>query len=624
MATSFEDRLSLGPVLSDGAMGTQLYVQGGYDFNRSLDSLNVIGAGFVKAVHLDYISAGAEIITTNTFGASAPRLGAWGLADQFEEINRAGVRIAQEARRLSGQQVWIAGSMGPLGRQADLFGATAMSNAATAFRDQAKVLAEAGVDFILLETFLSIAEASEAILGIREATDLPIVAQMTFTEEGRTPIGDTPVEVAKAMGDAGVLAFGANCSVGPGPLVDVIEAMMPTATIPVIIQPNAGFAAYQQGRLVYGTSPSYMADMARRMVEAGATVVGGCCGTTPEHTAHIRDILRTPGLVSPARTSPAPAVRTREVARPAPALGPTNLAQRLSKGEFVVTMEVSPPRGFDIGPTLDKLRGVAGHVHAFNITDSPRAQGRMSALAACSLIQSRLGVETVFHIALRHRNLLALHGDLLGAHAVGARNIFAVMGDVPTTGDYPQATAVSDITTSGLIKLINGFNRGVDINGKAMEQPTEFLVGCAVDLNSANVDRELRTLERKLDAGANFLMSQPVYDPERVERFRQRLGGFPVPLLLGVLPLRSVRHAQFLHNEVPGIQISDDVIARLEAAGDAAAQEGTLIAREMLSAVHSTVAGAYFMPAFGQYDVVAETLADLALPGLGPTGHSAA
>ena len=604
MNSSFSERVLQGVLISDGAMGTQLHSRGGYNPNHSLDFLNVTNPNLVKAIHLDYISAGAEMITTNTYRANAPMLTSLGVGEQFNKINAAAVKIAQEARSLSGQQVWIAGSIGPPGKQTDLFGASSLSNIANTVQDQADVLANNGVDLILLETFPSVADLTEAVSGIRKVTDLPIVAQLTFMDDKQTPGGDTALDVVAALNESDVIAYGANCSVGPSLLIEILETMISTAKVPLIIQPNAGFGSYQFGRLVYGSSPSYMAEMTSRMLEIGGTIVGGCCGTTPEHTAQIRDIVHfhKPGKKS---TSKKAAPKTEMTNRKQKQiLEPTALAQSFKKGQFVVTLEVTPPRGFDFTPTLNKLRSVSNSVHAFNVTDSPRAQGRMSALAAASIIQARLGKETILHLALRHRNLLALHGELLGAHALGARNIFTVMGDAPNSGDYPQATAISDVTPSGLIKILNGFNDGVDASGRPMEQATKFLIGCALDLNSNNMETELRNLDRKINAGADFLMSQPVYDPEKVERFRQRLGGFPLPLLLGVLPLRNTRHAHFLDNEVPGITIPDQIINRLEKAEENASEEGYIISQEIIKNVRKSIAGVYFIPAFGQYDSV--------------------
>ncbi len=620
MPSDIADRLSRGFLLADGAMGTQLLTRSLPA--AALEELSLTHPDAVRDVHLAYIAAGSEMILTNTFGANALRLGRAGLASQTEEINRQAVAIAQDARRLTGQDIWVAGSIGPATRDVLALGALESASAQNAIAEQAAVLADAGVDLIVVETFTSLADVEQAVRAVKSVTNLPVIAELTFNEDALTPAGNTPEDIVAALEGLGIVAIGANCSVGPEPVLRVIERMAQVAHIPLVAQPNAGYPQYLDGKLTYEARPEYVADRARALVEAGAVVIGGCCGTTGEHIAAVRDALRgawpvqgrarlTPGRAEPSPPSP------RHDAVPASAKQEeTNVAARFRKREFVVTVELDPPRGFDISGTLDKLRGIMPYIHAVNVADNPRAQGRMSALATASLIQSRLGVETILHMAIRHRNLLALHSDLLGAHGLGVRNVFTVMGDVPVTGDYPQATAVSDITTSGLIRLIAGFNNGADGNGKPIDQPTSFFIGAALNLMAADLDRELEVLNRKVAAGANFLLSQPVYDPEVVERVAQRLGGFPRPLLLGVLPLRTLRHAQFLHNEVPGITIPPQVFERLERAGEYAGREGIALAQELLTAVHSRVAGAYFIPPFERYQVVTETLAGVSIPGL--------
>ena len=613
MALSFAERLTRGPLLCDGAMGTQLYARGVR--TRPLERANLLEPEVVRSVHLDYLRAGAELVQTNTFAANAARLGEAGHADQVDAINAAGVALALEARRLSGQQVWVAGAMGPLGRGPVSFGALGSGAGRNAFAQQAAALEAAGVDLLVLETFPSLAELRLALDAVGSVSALPVVAEMTFTEEDVSPAGDTPEEIAAFLADRGVAAFGANCSVGPEVVSRVVERMSRVSSLPLVWRPNAGLPSYVDGRLTYAAEPGYFSETARPIVSGGAVLVGGCCGTTPEFIAQARDSLR--GAV-PARARQAPVRERPDPARERPALRPvpTGLAESIDRGDFVVTVELSPPRGFDISETLEKLRGIAGRVNAVNVADSPRAQGRMAALATCSLVQSRLGVETIMHMAIRHRNLLALHSDLLGAHALGVRNVFTVMGDVPLTGDYPQATAVADVTTSGLIRLISGFNQGVDAGGRPIDEPTSFFIGGALNLGAADLDRELRVLERKVEAGARFLLTQPVYDPEAVQRVSSRLGGFPLPVLLAVLPLRSLRHARFLHHEVPGITVPNSVFERLERAGADAAEEGIVMSQELLDAVHGLVAGVYFIPPFGRYQVVNETLDGLDfLPG---------
>jgi methionine synthase I (cobalamin-dependent)/5,10-methylenetetrahydrofolate reductase len=616
MPRSLTQRLQQGPLLSDGAIGTELFTHGVPGARVHLANLE--HAETVRAIHLDYLCAGSELIQTNTFLANPLKLTALGAGERVEELNRAGVALAQEARRLTGQDVWVGGSIGPLGREAVSVGALDAAGAHNAFAQQAAVLADAGVDVFVLETFTSLAEARLAVAAVRSVSSLPLVCQLTFTEEGLTPAGDTPEETAQALAVLGVDVLGANCSVGPDLVRRVAERMGTVTNVPLSAQPNAGLPTYIAGALSYVTGPQYFAESARQMAEAGAVLLGGCCGTTPAHIAAARDALR--GVHARRSRAPRPAAPRREPPDPAPAPATparaaerTAIAERMARGEFVVTAELSPPRGFDISATLEALRPALGHLHAVNVADSPRAQGRMSALATCSLLQSRLGIETIMHLAIRHRNLLALHSDLLGAHALGVRNVFTVMGDVPLTGDYPQATSLADVTASGLIKLMSGFNRGVDANGRAIDEPTSFFVGAALNLNAQDLDRELRVLERKAAAGAHFLLTQPVYDPAALERVALRLGDFPLPVLLGVLPLRSLRHARFLHHEVPGISVPDEAFARLEAAGEDAAAEGIRISQELLRAVRRHIAGAYFMPPFGRYHVIGETLEGLDL-----------
>ena len=614
MALSFAERLSSGPILADGAMGTELLRRENLGIDSCLEQLNLTAPNLVRGVHLDYIEAGADLIETNTYGANRFRLEQHGLADSVVEINRKAVEIAREAQQLTGQHVWIAGAVGPLGKSLMPLGPISHSQAQNAFHEQMEALAAAGVDLIMLETFTALAEARVAVEAAQSACSLPIIAQLTFTEEGTTPAGETPAEVAEVLSGLEVAGIGTNCSVGPVPMHQVIQEMAPRATLPISAMPNAGFPTYVDGRFVYLTSPAYLAEHAGRLLEMGAGIIGGCCGTTPEHIAAMREVLRQRRV--PRRRG------RREAAAPAkpkhyqppltPPADPTRLAQKLGKG-FVVTVEVDPPRGFDVSTILSELRTLLNtvEVDAFNVSDNPRAQGRMSALAMSTLIQTRLGVEAILHIATRHRNLLALHSDLLGAHGLGIRNVFVVLGDLPYIGDYPQATAVTDVTPSGLIRLIHQANSGLNLSGRPTQQATSFTVGCALNLGATDMDRELRGLERKLKAGAGFILTQAVFDPEPLERWRQRLGGFPVPVLLGVLPLSSARHAEFLHNEVPGIVVPKEVQERLRHAGRSGTEEGVALARELLEAVSSRIAGVYLIPAFGRYHAVAQIIEGL-------------
>jgi homocysteine S-methyltransferase len=595
-------------------MGTELYGRGSVSFERCFDELNLSRPDLIKGVHLDYIRAGAEIIETNTFGANRVRLAAHGLEAKIREINIQGVAVAKEACRLTGQMIWIAGSVGPLGKPLAPLGIFSPSYAREVFREQIRFLAEGGISLIVLETFSSLKEMTEAILAARDVCDLSIVAQMTFTEEGKTTFGDTPANIVGNLQTLGVQVVGANCSVGSHSMVQVMEEMVQVSQLPLSAQPNAGFPDFVGGRFAYRSSPEYMAGHAQRMVEMGVSIVGGCCGTTPEHIAAMRNAIRK---LRPSLLTPRPViVSSREkgglAGTPAILREPTALAQKLGR-KFVVTIEMDPPKGFDISRDLSSVTDLKGLsvVDAFNVADSPRAQGRMSALAMCTLIQTRMGRETILHLATRHRNLVALHSELLGAHALGVRNIFAVMGDLPRIGDYPNATTVSDITASGLLRLIKSFNRGVDLAGKPIEQPTSFFVGCALNMGAKDLDRELKVLEKKVEAGADFILTQPVYSAEVVEGCWNRLGGFPLPVIMGVLPLRSLRHAEFLHNEVPGIVIPEDVLGRMRAAGKGGPQTGVALAQELLRGVWEKIGGVYFIPPFGRYEVVGEVLAPL-------------
>ncbi len=625
MEIDFYLRLSQGPILADGAMGTELHRRRNLGIDVCFEHLNLTAPELVRGVHLDYLEAGAELIETNTFGANSVRLERHGLAHAVQEINRRAVELAQEARQLTGQPIWIAGAVGPLGKPVAPLWPGFQAEAQAAFREQIQALVEAGVDLLILETFPSLAEIQEAIAAAKSVANVPIIAHLTFTQDGHTITGESPEEVARALTPLGLAAIGANCSVGSEPMLRVIEAMAPHCPVPISAMPNAGFPAYTDGRLVYFSSPAYMAEYAGRMLDSGATIVGGCCGTTPEHIATMRAVLNKPRkrrAVAVADLQPRAATSDATLAtRPSAPAEPTGLAKKLGK-QFVVTVEVHPPRGFNVSDTLLQLRKLISSVSvdAFNATDSPLAQGRMSAPAMSTLIQTRLGVEAIMHIATRYRNLLALHSDLLGAHGLGVRNVFVFMGDPPSMGDYPQSVSFSDVTSSELIRLIRQANTGLDLTGRQMEQPTSFLVGCALNVAAADMDKELQSLERKIAAGADFIVTQAVFDPEAVERCYKRLGGFPLPVIMGVLPLRSFRHAEFLHNEVPQMSIPEPVRLRMSDAGRKGGQVGVAIARELLEAVRPRIAGAYMIPAFGRYDVVAEVLEGMASTPPHPAG----
>jgi len=615
MMPSFWERLARGPILCDGGMGTMLYARG-VPFNHCFDELNLSRPEMILSIHRAYVEAGAEIIETNTFGANRVKLAEHQLAERVREINRAGVALARRARQETGRPVYVAGSVGPLGQHLSPLGKLTPGEANAAFREQISALAEAGADLIILETFSALNELREAVLAARTVCDLPIVASATFAEDGRTPVGHNPIEVVTALQKLEVDVIGVNCSTGPSGVFSVIERMASVAgDVPLLAQPNAGWPQHYQQRLIYPAAPGYFADYARRFLQQGVTIVGGCCGTTPDHIRAMRQAVDAV-LIGAAPAEPAiwPAVGAPEPEPPTSWLPtrPTQFAQKLQEGRFVVAVEVDPPKGFNPERVLAgaRLLQQAG-ADVINVADSPMARMRMSPWAVAHLIQTQAGIETVLHFPTRGRNLLRVQGDLLAAHALGVRNVFVVMGDPPSIGDYPQATDAYDLAPSGLVQLIKErFNQGIDQAGNPIGQPTAFFVGVALSMDAPDPQREMKVFQRKIKAGADFALTQPIYDANVLRRFREQFGPSPIPILVGILPLHNVRNAEFLQNEVPGIHVPDPVLERMRQAADPAA-EGIHIAQELLLAVRDLVQGVYIMPPFGRFDVVAEVMAVL-------------
>ena len=604
----FRARLARGPLLCDGAMGTLLYARGA-PFDQCFDALNLTDRERVLNVHLDYLRAGAEIVETNTFGANTFKLSQHGLADRVRDINRQGGKIAKEARDIFGRAFFIAGSVGPLGRPMAPFGRVTPAEARTAFRAQIDALVEGGVDILILETFADLSELLEAVSAAREACDLPLVAQVTFTEDGRTRYGHSPAEVVAALEGAGADLVGANCSVGPVPMLEVIQQMASVARVPLSAQPNAGFPTLVEGRYIYLSSPEHMATYAKKMVDAGVRVIGGCCGTTPEHIAAIRRAIAEVDAARDRTTVEAVSAVPREEVL-APVGQPSELAQKLHRS-FVISVEVDPPKGLDATKDLEGARLLkdAG-ADVIDVGDSPIGRVRMSALAMCYLIQQHCGIETIIHFTTRDRNLVGLQADLIGAHAMGVRNVLALTGE-PPRGDYPNVTAVYDVDSPGLMRIIKRFNEGLDLAGKSIGHPARFLIGGALDMTTATLDRELPKMERKLEAGVDFFMTQPIYEAETLDAFQRRVGRLPVPVLVGVLPLQSFRHAEFLHNEVPGITIPDWIRDAMRVAGNAGRDEGFRLAHELLGVLVDRIDGAYLMPSFGRYEVCAALVREI-------------
>ncbi len=599
------------PLLADGAMGTMLHERG-IGFDECFDALNLSDPAMVGDIHRAYIAAGAQVIYTNTFGANRYKLSEHGLEDQVAAVNRAGVELARRVVAGSFRDVLVAGDVGPLGVRLAPYGRVQPQQARQAFAEQIAALCAAGADLIVLETFSDLYEIREAVAAAREVCDLPVVATVTFTRDDRTVLGDTPAAVAHLLAECNADVIGANCSGGPAQLQRILEQMrqaVPEARF--AIKPNAGWPEHVAGRVMYTAHPDYFGEYAETFARLGVRLMGGCCGTTPEHiTAMQQRLDQLPPDFQVAEVAPAVRITARDLSPK----GPTRLAQRLAEGKFTVAVEMDPPRGLSPHKLLAgaSLLAEAG-ADVINVADSPMARMRMSPWAVCDLIQRNVGVETTLHFPTRGRNLLRVQGDLLAAHALDIRNVFVVMGDPTAIGDYPDAMDDYDLVPSGLIRLIKqGFNAGVDHAGVDIGQPTAFFVGCALNLLPSKPEREIKVLHRKITNGADFALTQPVYQPEKARQFLQRYeelyGPLGIPILAGVLPLYTARHAAFLQNEVPGIIIPPEVMARMENAGDAAAEEGKRIAIEHIQAMKPWVAGIYVMPPFGRYDLVAEII----------------
>jgi homocysteine S-methyltransferase len=621
MAHPFLERLARGPVLGDGAMGTMLHARGAA-LDASVEHFNLTQPDWVRAVHLAYIRAGAEIIQSNTFAASSLRLADSELADKTRDINFRAVKLAREAREISGQPVWIAGSVGPLGRRARRGGGIAPDIAATAFREQIAVLWEAGADLLVFETFSDLVELGLAVRAARESTDLPVIAEMTYGNDGIAGDGSTPADAARTLAALGVDVAGVNCSLGPARLLDFVTEMhRAEPALRLSAMPNAGLPYRAGDRMVYPSAPHYFARHVSSLVSANAVVLGGCCGTTPEHIRAMRAALdELPGTAPAAATSLSalPMVRVSALALPEAtddAPEPTGLLRKLREDRFVVSVEVDPPRGFSAAKMLEGARiALERGADAVNVADSPMARVRMGALALCVLIQQQVGIETILHFTTRDRSLMGLQSDLIGAHALGIRNVIALTGDPPSLGDSPESTAVYDVDSIGLVKIISQFNEGLDRSGKPFGSRSGFTIAVACDPTRDDLVREVDRFHRKVSGGAHLTMTQPIFSPDVWKRFfalyEERHGAFPVPVLIGVLPLQSHRHASFLHNEVPGITLPESALTRMERAGADGRREGVRMAQELLLELMEMpkVQGVYLMPSFGRYEVACEVL----------------
>lgn len=604
------------PHLFDGAMGTMLYARGVY-INKCYDELSLTDPDLLRGVHEEYVRAGAELLETNTFGANPVRLGEYGLEGRVLEIN---ARAAEIARGAAGDSVLVGGAMGPLGLRIEPYGPTSREEARAFFREQVDGLLDGGVDFFILETFADLSEIQQAILAVREACDLPVVAQMTIREDGTTLYGTAVELIGQRLDEWGADVVGLNCSVGPHGILSGVERLAMVTDRPISAQPNAGMPREIDGRKMYMASPEYMAKYAKRLIQAGATFVGGCCGTTPEHIETIADAVHA---MSPGRTRARLEVE-RVTAGQEGAVSPVPLGERsrlgrkLAAGEMVTSVEILPPRGVDPSKMLAGVRGLyrAG-VDAVNVPDGPRAQMRMGVLATSMLVEQAVGIEAVIHYACRDRNLLGMLSDLLGAHAMGLRNLLLITGDPPKMGPYPDATAVFDIDSIGLTNLVNRLNHGVDPGGNPIGDPTAFTIGVGANPGALDLDHELNRFYWKVEAGAEYAITQPVFDPDQLLAFIKEIEerDIRIPIVPGIWPLVSLRNAEFLANEVPGITVPEPIIDRMRKAQDRgkehAVQEGLAIAREMFRAVRHEVQGLQVSAPFGRVELALDVMGEV-------------
>jgi homocysteine S-methyltransferase len=589
----------------DGAMGTMLYAKGIY-INRCFDELNLTNPDLVHEIHSEYLRAGADILETNTFGATAHNLDQYGLGESLREINISAARIARE---VAGDRAYVAGAMGPLGLRIEPYGPTSLEEAKDMFKAQAEALLEGGVDLLVLETFSDISEIRQAIRAIRELGDVPIIAQMTILTDGNTSFGTTPETFTSRLDEWGADVIGLNCGVGPAIILSALEKMRSVTKKKLAAQPNAGLPRDVQGRQFYMCSPEYMSKFAKRFIQSGAKFIGGCCGTTPAHIKLISDAVRAASpRAQKVVLSSGPLGLVTEIApadlKVVPPEERSEWSRKIVNGEFVTSVEVLPPKGVDAQKTLDSIRLLkdAG-VDGVNIPDGARAQSRMSALATAVLVEQQIGIETVLHYCCRDRNLLGMMSDLLGASALGLRNLLLITGDPPKMGPYPDATAVFDIDAIGLTNMVNKLNHGLDIGNNPIGSPTAFCIGVGVNPGAINPDEEIRRFEYKVEAGAQYAITQPVFDTDQLRDFIKRIEHVKIPIVAGIWPLVSYRNAEFLHNEVPGVRVTPSIMERMRAASaiskEAGRDEGLNIARESLLEVRDVIHGVQVSAPFG-------------------------
>ena len=626
MREPFLEKIENRPMVCDGAMGTMLYSKG-ISLTRCFDELNLSSPQLVKEVHLAYVKAGAEILETNTFGATRPRLEKYNQGDKLREINLAGARLARE---VAGEDLYVAGSVGPLGIRLEPLGATSLEEAREGFREQIAALAEGGADLLIVETMSDPNEAHQALLAARDVCSLPVVVQMTVQDDGSTSIGALPEDFARKLDEWGADIIGLNCSVGPAAILEALEIIAAVTGRKLSAQPNAGMPRTVEGRNIYLSSPEYLASYARRFIQSGARLVGGCCGTTPEHIKAIKAAVRS---LSPQRARVAIEVLERpgRTLEPIPVEKRSRLSEKLARGEFPILAEVVPPKGCDATKEVEGAQFLlARGVDAINIPDGTGVTGRMSPLTLAALLQQQVGIDVLLHYSARDRNVLSIQADALGAHALGLRNILAITRDTAQFATLPEP-AVFEVDSIGLVNLLNNLNQGLDVGGNPLSKQTGFLIGVGLNPYAVNTDEELHRFELKLKAGANFAVTQPVFDVKQLETFLKRMESTAgrIPVVAGIYPLTSYRNAEFMNNEVPGISVPQAVMDRMREVdtGERARAEGVRIAQETLLSIRDLVQGVQIAAPFGRYAMaveVAEVLGErTATTGAVSSQHSA-
>ncbi|MGB6133588.1 MAG: bifunctional homocysteine S-methyltransferase/methylenetetrahydrofolate reductase [Acidobacteriaceae bacterium] len=620
MSSRLEPIFDRRTVLCDGAMGTSLYARGVF-INRCYDELNLSQPDLVRSVHEEYLQSGAEIIETNTFGANALRLQRHGLADKVAEINQAGVRVARQAVQQHADKqaakAWVAGSVGPLGVHLEPLGKTGLDEARAIFAEQIRALAAGGpgvgVDLLIIETMPALNEAEQAVLAAREvAPELPVVVMVTIDEDGNCLDGASAETASTRISSWGVDGLGCNCSVGPATVLTAIERMAAATDLPLMAMPNAGMPRSVEGRNIYLCSPEYMASFARKFIKAGVQFVGGCCGTTPQHIRAMKSALRAVGAQTASHGGGKAEPIVTETP-PAPMEERSHIGRLIHDGEFVTMVEIVPPRGIDASKELKGAHDLAGSgIHAINVPDSPRASARMSAQSLCIQIQQKTGIETILHYTCRDRNVLSIQSDLLGASSIGLKNILCLTGDPPKLGNYPDATAVYDVDAIGLVNIVRRLNHGLDIGGNPIGASTGFTIAVAANPGVPDIDYEVRRFAWKVEAGAEYGITQPVFDLRILEAFLKRIESFRIPVVAGIWPLTSLRNAEFMKNDLR-VSIPDEILLRMQRAStpELARAEGIRIAQEMLAAARTMVQGAQVSAPFGRFSAAVEVLKDV-------------